>query len=320
MAVDALEQPIPDSAVPSLVPEYGLLNGEFERDRAVAVIGDPFAGRELVLDHVADRLGARQFQLNPDADPDAVVERIDEGPVVVGDCQHLYRRVIGGFEGLETVLNALAQTEETVVTGWNSTAWSYLDAVRGIGDRFQSFELEPLAGAKIGEIIQAEGTESPSFQHEKKESIVGRQDVSIGWGDLTVPAPAVNPGAIRSRITKPSDPETAVYERLATITDGNLGVALSLWHHERPRVDLMPGDFSVPFVEVNREAAFLLRRILAKETTSRAHLADEFGSNFDQLVNSLATDDLITDDGASLSLEPAGVPAAIKLTEKQRIL
>jgi hypothetical protein len=320
MAIAALEQPIPDGAVPSLVPEYGLLNGEFERDRAVAVIGEPFAGRELVLDHVTDRLGARQFRLAPDADPDTVVDRIDEGPVVVGDCQHLYRRVIGGFEGLETVLNALARTEETVVTGWNSTAWSYLDAVHDIGDRFQSFELEPLAGAKLGEILREEGTGSPSFQHEEKESIVGRKEVSIGRGDLTVPAPSVNVSEIRRRITKPTDPETAVYERLATITDGNLGVALSLWHHERPRVDLMPGDFSVPFVEVNREAAFLLRRILAKETTSRARLADEFGSNFDQLVGALVTGDLITDDGESLSLEPAGVPAAIELTEKQRIL
>jgi hypothetical protein len=315
-----MEQPIPDSAVPSLVPDFGLLNGDFDGDRAVAVVGEPFAGRKQVLDHVTDRIDATQFQLDPGATPGSVTEGIDDAPVVVKDCQHLYRREIGGFERLETVLNALVRTDETIVTGWNSTAWSYLDAVRDVGDRFQTFELESLQGDKLGAILQEEEAGSASFQAEEKESMVGRRDVSIGWGELTVPAPSVNLSAIKRRFTPPTDPETAVYERLATITNGNLGVALSLWQHERPRVDLVPGDFSVPFVEVNREAVFLLRRILAKETAKRTYLADQFDSDFEQLLDSLSSGELVTDDGKHVSIEPAGVPAAIELTEKQRIL
>lgn len=318
MTGDTWEEPMPDSAVPSLVPSFGLLNGDFDRDRPVAVVGEPFSGRKKVLDHIADRLGATQFRLDPGATPEAVLEHIDDGPVVVGRCQHLYRREIGGFEGLETVLNALARTDETIVTGWNSTAWSYLDAVRDVGEDFETFELGALSGPELGEIVRSQVGTLPSFRIDRDEEPVVQFDGdATRWRDLSVPA--IDWEAIRSRLGPSSEPEAVFFDRLASVAGGNPGVALAIWR-SLPDDELKPSDIEVPSVELDRVAAFLLRVILTQETVARGSLTEYVGDRLDRLLASLCGDGIVSDDGDQVTLEATGVPAAVNVTERNRIL
>jgi hypothetical protein len=116
-------------------------------DGPIAVVGAPFAGRSRVLDRAEQVLDATRTRFEPAGDHETLVEGLGDGPLVIDDCQHLYDRRIGGFEPLSVTLDALAGTSSPVVTGWNAHAWSYLDAVRDIGDvsadQFLVWKLKP---------------------------------------------------------------------------------------------------------------------------------------------------------------------------------
>ncbi|AUV83434.1 hypothetical protein C2R22_18770 [Salinigranum rubrum] len=50
----------------------------------LAVIGEPFSGRDAVLDATSDRLGATRLRLGPGDGVGVVRKALDDGPVVVG--------------------------------------------------------------------------------------------------------------------------------------------------------------------------------------------------------------------------------------------
>lgn len=100
-----------DVDVPTLLGDdheafESVLAGEVEGP--VAVVGDPFSGRETVLDRAVRDLDATRIGLGPGDGIDEVRDGIEGGPVVVEDCQHLYERRVGGFGDLSAFLDDLA--------------------------------------------------------------------------------------------------------------------------------------------------------------------------------------------------------------------
>lgn len=310
-----------DADVTSFLVDIGALETRLEEDETIAVIGEPFAGRDRVLDHVEKGLEADRISLDPDCAPETVTDALGSGPVVVDNCQHLYSRRIGGFDGLDTVLTAIARTDEPVVTGWNSYAWSYLAAVRDIETDFETVELDTLSGADLGEILRSTEPSLPSFQIKTEEEPLFRYtSVSLGWRDQRLKLPTIDRSAVRTRLDPPDEPETAVFDRLASLAGGNLGVALTLWAQRPDEAVVAPSDFEVPTVQLDREAAFLLRIVLAQETVAQATLRDRSDGRIDRLLAALRSDGIVRAENDSLSLAPEGVPAAIDATERQRIL
>jgi len=288
-----------------------------------AVVGAPFAGRERVLDRAAATLEATRISLDPGADPDAVLERLGDGPLVVGNCQHLYNRTVGGFEGLDPVLEALAGTDYTVVTGWNRYAWSYLDAVRDAAAVVdEQFDVAGLSRPELATLARSHASTLPTFRMEDRErSLVAIRRYPVGWRDLTVPVLVPDWEEIGARLSTAPDPETAVFERLTALAGGNPGVAAALWRRRRAGDgdEMRPSDIDAPAVDLDREGALLLRIVLAGEAVDRDLLAERFGARCDRVLGRLDRNGVVG-DGDTVRLEPAGVPAAVEVTERWRIL
>lgn len=311
-----------------------LLGEEYERFESVlaerrgepiAVLGAPFAGRETVLDEAAARLDATRVRLDPGDSADAVRSALDDGPVVIDDCQHLYERRIGGFDALDGVLDALATAEATVVTGWNRYAWAYLAAVRDLdGGIPHRFEVGPVATERLAELLLARYEEMPRFVADDGTSgAITLRRRSVGWGEyaVSVPLPAVNPAAVAGWGGGDPDPRDVVFERLAGVSGRNLGVATALWEGYRS-AEMRPSDVAAAGddLDLDRETAFGLRIVLAKERVRQSELAEVLGDACDRVLGRLDREGLVEVGDEYVGLRPEAVPTAHAATERGRIL
>ena len=292
----------------------------------VAVVGDPFSGRGSVLDRAVRELDATRVSLDPGDGVDRIRPRINGGPVVIEDCQHLYERRIGGFEELSAFLDDLASVDATVVTGWNQYAWAYLVAVEALDREFPvTVAIQPLPAERITELVLDRYDEMPAFVADDREQgglvVTARQE--IGWRDwsVSVPIPLLSPVAVKNLFWERNlDPKDVTFGRLAAVSNGNLGVATAIWE-TRQGPEVRPSDVTVPASDrdLNREEAFCLRILLAKERVSRAQLTGII-DGLDRVLGHLSHDGLVTVEDDIVELVPAALPAAAPATELGRIL
>jgi len=296
-----------------------------EEPGPLAVVGAPYAGRATVLDAAADRLGADRRTLDPG--DGLAMPGADDGPLVVGGCQHLYERRVGGFDRFDPVLDALPGAGARVVTGWNRYAWAYLSAVRNVDREFPTVvEVGPVATERIAELVLARYDDLPTFVSDETVDTglltFGRRSVGLGGRSVSVPVPRLNAGRLPG--VGPDgdpDPRDVVFERLGAVSGGNVGVATAIWE-SWAGTELRPGDVvaSGGELDIDRDEAFCLRLVLANERIERRHLARAVGDRVDRVVGRLAREGLVADEGEVVSLEPAAVPAAAAATDRERIL
>jgi len=292
----------------------------------LAVVGAPFGGRGAVLEAAAERLGAERIRLAPGDGPPDIPEPGGQ-PLVVEDCQHLYRRAIDGFEPVERFLGSLAGADAPIVTGWNRYAWAYLAAVRGVEGSFPArVDAGPVPTGEIAELFLERYGEMPRFVPEESaaDGVVTTRRYSIGWRDraVAVPVPVPNPVAIEAlRGGDDPDPEDVVFERLGAVSGGNVGVATAIWESRRGG-EVRPSDVVAAGadVDVDREEAFCLRIVLTKERVERAELAAIVGDGLDRILGRLAREGLVVTEGDVVCLEPAAVPSVVTATDRGRIL
>ncbi|WP_178915597.1 hypothetical protein [Natronomonas gomsonensis] len=291
----------------------------------LAVLGSPFGGRETVLARAADRLDARHVRFDADTSAADAVDALAGGPTVVEGCHHLYTRTVGGFGPLSRFLDALAETETTVVTGWNRFAWSYLDAVRDIEMVFPThIETRGLSGEEIATFVEANATERPTFRRDEADEspfTVHRREVTVANRTVSVPLPALDRKALVARRADDLDPKTAAFERLAAVSDGNPGAALAIWKRCVDG-DVRPTDIEAPDLDadLDRVAAFCLRILLSTERVDRATLADRIGPRTPRLLGRFARAGIVRSEDGTVRLQPAGVPAAVAVTERWGVL
>jgi len=155
----------------------------------VAVVSDPYAGRDSLLAYAESLLDGEvvRVDLDPSAadgtgpelpDPGEVTGASDTsgagdpsgtsevedgrsaddgaGALIVANCHYLFQRRIDGFAALDAFLDRIALSEALVVTSWNRYAWSYLDGVRDVGDTFPAtVEIPPLDAEEIATVVEA---------------------------------------------------------------------------------------------------------------------------------------------------------------------
>lgn len=298
-----------------------------DRTGPVAVVGDPFAGRETVLDAAAERLDAVRIRLRPDDDAADRLTALGDGPVVVDGCQHLYRRAVGGFDLLDRFLNWLVGRDAPVVTGWNRYAWTYLDTTQGVGREFPvTVELRPLGASELADAILCRYEDTARFLADDAErgSVVSIRHRPVEWRGISrsIPYPVVNiPGVGTAGRDGDLDPKDVVFERLAAVSNGNVGVAAGIWERQRGD-ELRPSDVVAAGADLtlDRDEAFCLRIVLAKESVSRAELAEIVGDGLDRVLGRLVRDELVTVEDDRVNLAPAAVPSVVAATERERIL
>ncbi|WP_423751113.1 hypothetical protein [Salinirarus marinus] len=289
----------------------------------LAVVGAPFAGRERLLDHAEERLDATRIRLAPGDDAGSIDDAIGETPVVVDDCHHLYRRAIGGFDSLEAFLGRVVGADAPVVTGWNRYAWAYLSAVKALDRAFPArVDVGPETAERLAELLLSRYDELPSFVDEKAEQsgAVAVRRFEFGWGDRSFSVPIPVPTFLAaSRTGARPDPKDVVFERLAAVSGGNVGVATALW--ERGLDDVVrPSDVGATGTDLSfdREEAFCLRIVLSKERVERAELAAVVDADLDRVLPRFVREGVVTVSDGVVALDPAAVPTAATATERRR--
>jgi len=308
----------------TLLDDAEQFDDQLAAGETLAVVGAPFGGRELVLDYAAERLDATRLSLDSAGEPadaaDAILDHLGDGPLVVENCQQLYDRTVGGFEYLDATLRVLSGADGTVVTGWNRYAWSYLEAVRDVEAAVaERFAVQGLSRPDLADLVRSQIASLPSFRTaDRDQSLVAARRYPVGWRDLEVPVLVPDREGIRSLFTTAPDAETAVFERLRALADGNPGVAAALWERNHTGDELLPGDIDAPTVDLDRVEAFLLRIVLESEAVDRDLLLARGGERCDRLLGRLDREGIVN-DGDLVRLAPAGVPAASEATERWRI-
>lgn len=291
----------------------------------LAVCGPPFGGREQVLEHAADRLGIDTVRLDPDDGAEPLLSALERGPVVINDCQHLYERRIGGFEPLDSVLRAIDGRDEIVITGWNAYAWDYLARVRGINRTFAATaDIGPMRAADLAALILERYDDIPVLTPDQTDSggLLSIRHHEIAWRghSLSIPVPTLNRAVLTATLNDgDTDPEDVVFERLASISKGNVGVATAIWEASR-RDEVRPSDIvaSGADLDFTREEAFCLRILLLKERVTRAELT-RIIEETERVLGRLLRDNLVSIDDDVVHLDPAVVPTVVSETERRRL-
>lgn len=313
-----------------------LLGDEYDAFEAVvsgassgplAVIGPPFGGREVALDAAADRLDAVHVCLAPGDDIDTLPAKLGDEPVVIGGCHHLYNRGIGGFAPVGQFLDVLAHVDTPVVTGWNSYAWAYLTAAQRIDREFPvRVEIEPLTAGDIAELVLGRYDEMPRFVPNDSviDGLLSVRRYTLEWRDHTVSVPVPVPNLAAIVVfggDDEVDPKDVVFERLAVVSDGNAGVATAIWESLRD-AEIRPSDIVKPETDLDfdREEAFCLRIILAKECVKQSELAEIIDDGLDRILGRLVREGLVMVEEDTVFLKPTAVPIAVSETERRRIL
>lgn len=297
-----------------------------DRGGPVAVVGDPFAGRETVLDRAEEQLDATRVALEPGDGVEEARTAIGDDPVVVEDCHHLYERRVGGFTALSAFLDDLATADATVVTGWNRFAWAYLSAVRDLDGAFPvTATVQPVPEDRLAELVLGRYDEMPTFVADDPErgDLVVTRRVAVGWRgySVSVPVPTISRVSFAGLSSDGElDPRDVTFGRLAAVSDGNLGVATAIWEAGQAS-EVRPSDVAVPTSaeDLDREEAFCLRIVLANERVERTQLA-RIVDELDRVLGRLTRDGLVTVEDGVVALVPAAVPAAAEATERGRIL
>lgn len=296
-------------------------------DGAVAVVADPFFDREAVLDHARRTLDAARVRLGPATES---VPTLDDGPVVVDDCHHLYARHVGGFDPLDRFLDRLASASCRVVTSWNRYSWNYLRAVRDLDDAFRHVVTLPsLSAERIAETIRDRDGALPTFEDPPDGAAS-----PITTATYEVPIPRRGPASIRVPVVDVDyvtawlddrdrpDPETLVFQRLARLSNGNPGVASAVWDACVDSSAITSADFDLPVerTDPGDDAAAVLGVVVAKEAVTRDELCAVVpGASLDRALGTLVERGFVG-TGDAVTLRPDGLPSALALLDRRRWL
>lgn len=156
-----------EPVVPSTFDAFEEHLEHLPEDGTMAIVSDPWAGREWLLDHAETALEGQTRTFSPFDFGHIIATDLEEvadeplgettggsgdradvseaDAILVGDCERLFQRRIGGFDQVVALQHELARTDRTVVTSWNQYAWSYLTSVTTLADSFDAvFEVPRL--------------------------------------------------------------------------------------------------------------------------------------------------------------------------------
>lgn len=250
-------------------------------DSNVAVVAEPFAGREVLLEYADNAFGAAAERVSYDSiftDPNDL-SFPDAEVIIVDGCHYLYSRQIGGYNVLDGFLAQVVERDAMFVTGWNAYAWNYLTQIRDVEYTFpRQIEIPTLDSTSVRNLLLNHyGPGTPEFVQTGEAGRVkslgfDRKPISVGPASLDAPVPTLNLEYITSRSTADGvgDVEAVVFKKLTYLSDGNPGVAGRLWERSVREGKIAPAYIEEVegTLDVDDDEAFLLELILSKGETS----------------------------------------------------
>lgn len=289
----------------------------------VAVVAEPYAGRDVLLAHAKEHLGAAAGHVAFDSlvtdfhDVDLPNREV----VVVEGCHYLYSRRIGGFDALDAFLDHIAEADAMFVTAWNKWAWDYLAAVRDVDRAFPVHvhvpRMEPEA---ISALVREHVDDLPAFVESEDHGRVktvdfDRATVDVAGRELSVPVPELNVEYLTARDMgeEYGETERVVYERLARLAEGNPGVALALWDRSVRDGEMSPAylqEREAP-LDLDDDEAMVLTSVLCNERLAMRTLRDVLPDvDVAQAVQTLDHQELVDLERDARPASPADADAA----------
>lgn len=253
----------------------------------VAVISEPFAGRDVLLDYAEEFLGAATRRITFDS----VVTGVEDLPdldthevVLIDNCQYLYTRQVGGFDVFDRFLERVAASDALFVTSWNRYAWDYLAAVRDVDQYFPTqVPIPALDANQVTDLLTSNyGPDLPDFVETGEAGrvkTIGFDAYPVPlWGEWTldVPVPELNLEYVTFRFLSDveEDAQAVVFRKIASLSKGDPGVATALWERS-----VRDGEIAPAYVEevdqsldLDDDAAFVLEIVVSKERIDREQL------------------------------------------------
>ena len=299
----------------------------------LAVVSDPFRGETELMNEVEGMIGAEGARINVRSlfrDLDA----LDKAPgriVMIEDAHRLYQRKVGGFGAIDRFLNVLLASDRLFITTWNSVSWSYLDEVIGLSRHFpQKIRISRMSAAEIRKmILSGYEEEELTFLEEVDEELkifnrASRQKTLAGRS-LEIPYPAISLRSIRSRLerSEKKSAEQIFFDRLASISDGNPGVAELLWKEALfyPEVRNVLKD--PPSIDLHRDESFALCIILSMGSVEMEYLSEvlePLGISALNIANLLEEMGLVTIDGEVVSVRALALKSVFEHLRRARLV
>lgn len=302
----------------------------------VAVVSEPFAGRDVLLDDAEATLETAVERVTLES---VVEDGLPElsGPEVflIDNCHYLYTRQIGGFELFDRFLEYVASSEALFVTSWNRYAWDYLVAVHSIDDVFPTeISVPSLSAEQMAELLTSNYAETmPEFVQTGEAGRVktigfGRRELGLPGGrTVGVTVPELNLEYLASRSLRQDedveDVEAVVFQKIARLSNGNPGVATALWERS-----IRDGEIAPVYVEevdqnldIDDDEAFVLEALLAKERMSRSTLnavLDEIPVH--RALQTLSEQGVIEIDGDTTAIDPEYLYAIDTHLKRRRLI
>ncbi len=304
----------------------------------IAVIADPFAGQSMMMQQIIRFYPHRVTHLpfysvvRNTGFLDTV--RGTEEIVLMEGCHFLALRRIGGFAMLDAFLELLATSGKLFITGWNSFAWSYLNAVTRLEENFPVvIRLPRIENATLKAMILSRYDHPLLFvddtppQEKRRVSIESRLlDLPFSDSPVTVPWLKIAPRAgVSGDVTETAGAaEDAIFDRINRIALGNYGVALRIW--ERSLVSDTVRMSSIPAnpctVSLTIDEAFLLAVILSMESISFSDLEEIAHTDIDvrQVLYRLRVQGLIEEERDSYRVKPEALHCVSAYLRKIRMV
>ncbi|MDE4907656.1 hypothetical protein L0665_03395 [Methanogenium marinum] len=290
------------------------------RPSHIAVIADPFAGQNILIDGIRRRHPDRVIHIpffSVVKSRDFLTQITGHKDIVVMDhCHFLATRKIGGFTMLDAFLDYLSTSERLFITQWNSFTWSYLKATRHIDTFFpvtielpdiDSKTLKPLILSRYTDEIEFIGDVTPP---EEPLFSAPQRMVKLPFSNtsLTIPIPRIRQGNGGGNGLHPADAEDAAFDKIIRIADGNFGVAERLWETTFDGKTVRVADIpSIPCaVNLDINESFLLMIILSMESVSTVDLAEIAGPeiNLKQALFRLTNQGLVVEEKGYFQIKP----------------
>jgi len=325
------EQTRLEEAIASFSPEH---------PAHVAVVSEYLAGRTPFVQALIPRYGDRIafMPLYSVAHDRGFLDDLRRGPeiIVLGDCQNLFLRRIGGFEQLDAFLAFAARTDRMLITTWNLHAWNYLVQARSIGACFPvQIALPRLGAGAIKTTILSGYTREIRFVEDAPSRTpvllsLGEKEFTLPFdgGTTAVPWPYINLAPLRARLSGRKEEKVAVedlvFERLARIARGNIGVARAVWERcvDRDEVRVSTIQDASPDIKLTVDESFILLIILSMERISRTDLGRILAPEIDPAPNlfRLKSLGLIGEERQGIAILPGALVAVTDYLKKMRMV
>ncbi|HDR72992.1 MAG TPA: hypothetical protein ENN85_03660 [Methanoculleus sp.] len=300
----------------------------------IAIIADPFAGQQLVIEEIKRRypdtisyLPFFSVVTGKDFIPNLYTAK---DVVVMERCHFLALRKIGGFVMLDEFLDFISSSEKLFITTWNSYSWSYLNAVKRIEGFFpEIIRLPKIDDMTLKQLILSryENNEIECIDDREVEKNSGfeviKRQVTLPFtsAPITIPWITFNVGATKGEEVKAED---AVFRRINTLADGNYGVAQRIWDRylEYPTMKMsnLPDRPCALDLSINEE--FLLNIILSMESIQLVDLVEIASPeiNIDQNLHRLIKQDLVEEEKGYYRIKPEALNCVCNYLKRIRMV